>query len=95
MPGESYTTTDHELIRQWAEERGGRPARVGANGDGSGIGILRFNFLGNGDGSNDELEETSWENFFDTFEKKKLALLYQKDTAEGQQSRFFKFVQRD
>ena len=95
MPGESYSSTDHELIRQWAEERGGRPARVGDAGDDSGIGILRFDFLGDGDGSNDNLEEITWEDFFDTFEKKKLALLYQKDTTEGQQSRFFKFVQRD
>lgn len=95
MPGESYTTTDHELIRTWAEERGGRPARVSETGDGSGIGVLRFDFLGDGDGSNDQLEEISWEEFFDTFEKKKLALLYQKDTTEGTPSRFFKFIQRD
>jgi hypothetical protein len=28
MAGESHTTTDHGESRRWAEERGGRPARV-------------------------------------------------------------------
>lgn len=30
--GESQRTTDHDTIRQWAEERGGRPATVADTG---------------------------------------------------------------
>ena len=33
MPSETRTTTDREEIRRWAEEHGGRPARVRGTGD--------------------------------------------------------------
>ena len=36
---EATTTTDHEQIRKWVEERDGHPARVRTSGDG---GILRI-----------------------------------------------------
>jgi hypothetical protein len=80
--------TDHQAIRSWAEERGGRPARVeGSKGDG---GILRFDF-----GDKDEgLQEISWEEFFAIFEDRKLALLEQDETSQGKTSRFSKFVSR-
>src|ERR1051326_3965386 len=38
----SRTTTDHDEIRQWAEERGGRPSCVRNTGGGGDIGILRL-----------------------------------------------------
>lgn len=88
---QAQTTTDPETIRKWAEERGGRPARVKGTEDESGEGILRFDF-----GEPDEkLEPISWEEFFKTFEDRKLALLYQDRTADGKISRFFKFVRRE
>ena len=34
MAGQSNTTTDHETIRRWAEERGGEPATVRGTEDG-------------------------------------------------------------
>lgn len=43
----SHTTTDHEEIRRWAEERGGRPASVKGTEHGrEKAGILRINFPG-------------------------------------------------
>jgi hypothetical protein len=39
-------------------------------------------------------EEITWEEFFDKFEEKKFAFLYQETTREGKPSRFFKFVAR-
>ena len=89
---ESVTTTDHEEIRRWVEERGGRPARVqgtGANGD---PGILRIEFPGRGD--DDNLEEISWAQWFEAFEENDVAFLYQEETAEGSESRFSKLVSR-
>ncbi len=81
------TTTDHDEIRRWAEERGGRPSVVRTGGKG---GILRFDF-----GEDDEkLEETSWEEFFQIFEESGLALLHQDQVASGETSRFFRFVNR-
>ena len=83
--------TDHDAIRAWAEERNGRPAAVRrTEGKGEGVGVLRFDF-----GEPEEaLEEIPWETFFETFEQKKLALLVQEQTAGGDTSRFFKFVER-
>ncbi|MBS7700046.1 MULTISPECIES: hypothetical protein [unclassified Chelatococcus] len=83
---ESSTTTDHKTIRQWVEERGGRPARVAATGKGKDPGILRFDF---GD-PDDSLEEISWDEFFKKFDESELALLYEK---EGK-SRFNKLIHR-
>jgi anaerobic selenocysteine-containing dehydrogenase len=93
MAGSSKQTTDHDEIRRWAEERGGKPTAVrDTKGDGEGIGVLRIDFPGYS--GEDRLEEISWDEFFDTFEKKKLAFLYQDETAKGEESRFFKLVNR-
>jgi hypothetical protein len=83
------TTTDHGTIRDWAEARGGRPARVADTG-GEG-GILRIDFQEPDAG----LEEIDWDTFFEVFEDRGLAFLYQDETAEGGTSRFNKFVSRD
>ena len=80
-------TTDHDEIRRWIEERGGRPAKVDTGGEG---GILRVDF-----GDKDEkLGEIDWEEFFEIFEDNDLAFLHQ-DEKDGNQSRFNKFVARD
>lgn len=92
MAGESKTTTDHDTIRRWAEERGGRPATVRGTGDDQ-PGVLRIWFPDVGAGP-EELEEIGWQEFFDKFEQQELAMLYQDDTAEGELSRFAKFISR-
>ena len=85
---EAQKTTDHEEIRRWVEERGGRPARVRGSGKG---GILRIDF-----GEPEEsLEEISWDEFFKIFDENNLAFLYQDKTSDGKPSRFNKFVERD
>ncbi len=92
MAGESRTTTDHETIRRWAEERGGRPATASGSGEDE-PGVLRIWFPDVGAGP-DELEEISWEEFFEKFEREELAMLYQEETAKGETSRFAKFISR-
>ena len=93
MAGESKITTDHEEIRKWTEERGGKPAVVVSTlGKGEGVGVIRIKFP---EYSEDKtLKEISWESFFKTFEEKNLAFLFQEETKTGQKSRFFKFVGR-
>src|SRR4051812_28783974 len=82
------TTTDHDEIRRWAEEREGRPAVVRTK-KGRG-GILRFDF-----GERDEaLEPVSWDEFFRIFDESRIAFLHQDEIGEGATSRFFKFVAR-
>lgn len=85
---EAKAITDHDEIRAWAEKRGGRPSRVKSTGDDGGV--LRFDF---GE-PEEELEEISWETFFEIFEDRKLALLEQEETASGKTSRFSKFIER-
>ena len=92
MAGESQTTTDHNTIREWVERRGGRPAAVKGTGSNGDPGILRIDYPGRGD--DEALEEISWEEFFDAFEANNLAFVYQEDTADGEESRFSKFVSR-
>lgn len=92
MAGEPKITTDHEVIKKWAEERGGKPAVVAnTEGTGPGAGLLRINFPSYGE---KKLKEISWDNFFKTFEQQKLAFLYQDQVRSGEQSRFFKFIRR-
>ena len=89
----SRTTTDHDEIRQWAKERGGRPSCVRNTGGDGDIGILRIDFPGySGEGS---LEEISWDNWFEKFDERGLALLFQETTAGGQRSNFNKLVSRE
>lgn len=93
MATNSKTTTDHDTIKKWAEKRNGKPAVVkgtGSNGDGAGL--LRIDFPGFAE---DNLEHISWNEFFDTFEENKLALLYQEETQNGETSRFNKLVNRN
>jgi hypothetical protein len=83
----SDTTTDHQTIQRWAEERAGRPSVVRTKGKG---GVLRIDF---GE-KEDEFEEVGWDEFFKIFDQNKLAFLYQDKTKDGDISRFNKFVER-
>jgi hypothetical protein len=85
-------TTNHDEIKRWVEERGGRPARVkdtGSNGD---PGILRIDYPGRGD--DDALEEIPWDEWFEAFEENDLAFLFQEETKDRSESRFSKLVGR-
>ena len=95
MSGESHTTTDHDEIRRWAEARGGRPAAVASTGSGDDPGILRIEFPGAAQSDDDALEEISWDEWFEAFDANGLALIYQEQTAEGEESRFNKLVSRE
>jgi hypothetical protein len=87
---DSATTTDHKAIRNWAEERDGRPATVRATEEDGHAGILRIDF----GPAEDRLEEIEWEEFFAKFDESELAFLYQDRTKGGKLSRFHKFVRR-
>jgi hypothetical protein len=89
----SKVTIDHDEIRRWAEEREGRPATVKATGSARDPGLLRIDFPG---GAGEEsLEPISWEDFFEKFEEKELAFIYQDTLQSGEESRFFKFIRRE
>ena len=52
--------------------------------------ILQIYFPGRHDKEN--LKEISWETFFERFDSRHLAFLYQERTATGEKSRFNKFI---
>jgi len=89
----SNVTTDHEQIKQWVEERGGNPARVKGTESKNSPGLLRIDYPGFS--GEERLEEITWEEFFEGFDKNKLAFLYQDKTADGKLSRFSKLIDRD
>lgn len=87
---ETLSTTDHNKIREWAEERNGRPATVKGTHKKEEAGILRIDFPGYSGG--DSLEEISWDDFFEKFDQQQLKFLYQEKSSDGEASHFCKFV---
>ncbi|TWU18804.1 hypothetical protein [Allorhodopirellula heiligendammensis] len=88
------TTTNHQAIQNWIEERGGVPATVESTAaTPDGVGVLRVDFPYGG--RNDSLSTISWEDFFAKFDEAELAFLHEDETAEGEKSRFCKFVSRE
>jgi hypothetical protein len=84
--GRSLATTHHEVIRQWAEERSGVPATVEGTEHGDHLGVLRIDF----GGDNDKLRHISWDEWFETFDSRRLNFIYQEQRSDGQQSTFFR-----
>jgi hypothetical protein len=82
-------TTDHDKIRKWAESHGGKPAAVERTHKGGDVGIVRIMFPERPESEHEALTEITWDEFFDEFEKRQLALLYEKN------SNFNKIVGRD
>jgi hypothetical protein len=88
----AQSTTDHDFIRKWVEDRGGRPAHVKTVAGEGEIGILRIDFPeppDDDDASDANLEPISWDEFFQKFDESGLAFLYQED------SNFNKLVRRE
>jgi hypothetical protein len=92
MSTHSNTTTDHNEIKEWVEKRKGKPARVKGTGSKNDPGLLRIDFPGNNDGA---LEEITWDEFFNKFDKENLAFAYQDQKVNGEISYFNKLVSRE
>jgi hypothetical protein len=90
-PGRSLATTHHEVIKQWAESRGGKPATVEGTEHGDHLGVLRFDF----GGDNENLRHVSWDEWFGTFDTRKLNFIYQEERSDGSQSNFFRLESPD
>jgi len=89
--GRSLVTTSHQVIREWAEQRGGVPATVEGTEHGDHLGVLRFDF----GGDSERLRQVSWEEWFETFDARRLNFLYQESRKDGNQSNFFRLESPD
>jgi hypothetical protein len=83
--GRSLVTTHHEVIKRWAEERNATPATVPGTEHDDHLGVLRLDF----GGDNDNLEHVSWDEWFRTFDERRLNFVYQEERSDGNQSNFF------
>jgi hypothetical protein len=85
-PGRSLATTNHDVIKEWAEARGAVPATVEGTEHGDLLGVLRFDF----GGDSDDLRHVSWDEWFATFDARRLNFIYQEERSDGRQSTFFR-----
>jgi len=84
----SGTTISHRTIKKWVEARGGHPARVKRTGKRNDPGILRIDYPGYS--GEETLEPIEWDEFFEWFDRDKLAFVYSKSP----RSKFSKLVSR-
>ena len=89
--GRSLVTTHHEVIKQWAEERSGVPATVEGTEHGDHLGVLRLDFQD----KDNNLRRVSWEEWFNTFDARRLNFIYQEQRSDGSQSNFFRLENPD
>jgi hypothetical protein len=90
-PGRSLATTHHQVIKEWAEARGATPATVEGTEHGDHLGVLRFDF----GGGSENLRHVSWDEWFNTFDARKLNFIYQEERSDGRQSNFFRLESPD
>lgn len=84
--GQSLVTTDHDVIRTWAGERGAEPASPPGSEHEGRPGRLRLDFPGYG---GQDLERISWDDWFRTFDERKLNFIFQEHKKDGSASNFF------
>ena len=84
--------TDHDEIREWAEERGAVPSCVKGTGRRGDVGMIRLDFPGYS--GEESLQEVSWDDWFEKFDERNLQLIVQDETAGGRQSNFNKLISR-
>ena len=90
---QAKTTTDHQHIRRWVEDRGGHPVRVKGTDVKGAFGVLLIDYPGYL--GTQTLEAISWDEFFKGFEEYKLAFLYEDEKQAGSLSRLSKLINRD
>ena len=86
----SEPTTDHDEIRSWADEHGGRPVKIDTDagkGKEDHGGILRLDF----GPKNENFTEIDWDEWFEIFEESNLAIIL----GDKDESKFAKLIARE
>lgn len=79
-------TRNHDVIRRWAEERGGKPSAAADTM--SPRDALKLDF----DPKDRGPDVLTWGEFFEEFDEAELTFLYEDRTEDGKKSRFHKFL---
>lgn len=74
------STTDHDEIQRWAKKHHGKPAAVKRTHSDDSVGIIRLMFPDAPQSKHEELQEISWDEFFEQFDDRNLVLLYEEDS---------------
>nr|WP_307799338.1 hypothetical protein [Micromonospora antibiotica] len=87
-PGRSLVTTNHQVIRNWAAARGARPATIVGTERVGRPGVLTFDLPGYRQSR--QVRVVSWDDWFRTFDSRRLNLIFQEQLRDGRQSNFFR-----
>ncbi|TWG23154.1 hypothetical protein FHX75_121701 [Micromonospora palomenae] len=87
-PGRSLVTSNHEVIQNWARARGAQPATIAGTEREGRPGVLTFEIPGYRESS--RVQVISWDDWFRTFDTRRLNLIYQEELRDGRQSNFFR-----
>ena len=90
-PGRSLVTTHHGGINEWAEAHDALPATVDGTEQDGHLGVLRLDF----GGDSDTLRHVSWDEWFETFDARRLNFIYQEERKDGSPSTFFRLESPD
>ena len=85
-PGQTLVTGEHDVIRHWAGDRHAQPATVPGTEHEGRPGVLVFDFPGYG---GENLSHIDWEEWFRSFDDRKLRFIFQEHLRDGRQSNFF------
>jgi hypothetical protein len=88
--GQTLATRNPDVIRQWADERGGRPATT-PGGDAENPRVLRIDFPD----YDRNLQPVTWDAWLKVFNDRELVFLYQETMKAGNQSNFFRLDSPD
>lgn len=81
-------TANHEVIQRWARARNAKPATIAGTEREGRPGVLTFNIPGYRESS--RIREITWDDWFRTFDLRRLNLIYQEQMRDGRQSNFFR-----
>jgi hypothetical protein len=86
--GRSLVTSEPQVIREWAQARDATPATIEGTEREGRPGVLTFDFPGYRSGG--RLRPISWDDWFRTFNIRRLNFIYQEQMTSGRQSNFFR-----
>lgn len=85
--GRSLVTTNHDVIKRWAQARQAKPATIRNTDRDNRPGVLRLEFPGFQSSPN--MVGVTWNQWFRTFDERQLNFVYQERLRNGQPSNFF------
>jgi hypothetical protein len=91
--GRSLVTRSRDVIQAWARARDAKPATIEGTEKGTRPGVLTFDFPGYREGG--RLRQITWDQWFKSFDGRRLNFIYQEQRTDARQSNFFRVENPD